>query len=216
MKKERPILFSTPMVQAILDGRKTQTRRVVKLSKDTYGGIEINDLSFTTFDANGNPLISTCPYGRVGDILWVRETFARIYPNRTEEPQTTTVGWMRQNPGKSPYIYLANENLESKKVYYYKPSIHMPKSAARIWLEITNIRIERLHDISEEDAITEGIEEIHPAPFVIRWKNYMIENSFWECPEGSFMSLWQTINGKESWESNPWVWVVEFKQIEKP
>lgn len=169
--KQKPILFSTPMVQAILEGRKTQTRRICK-----------QDL----------PYASTCPYGQVGDVLWVRETFAHC--------------------GNNTFLYKVNgcEPIPPNK---WKPSIHMPKKACRIYLKIKSTRVERLQDISTSDARSEGIK-IDPISRT-RYMNY-VDGSTTYNERTSFYSLWEKINGKESLDSNPWVWVVEFERIEKP
>lgn len=182
--KERPILFSGEMVRAILEGRKTQTRRVVKMppfdsSDETLG-------SYLIAHMDG------CPYGQVGDRLWVRETWAYC-------------------PYRNCFFYRADNFPEDK--FKWKPSIHMIRAASRITLEITGIRVERLQDISEEDAIAEGIQK-NPVQFDTRL-NYPAGSSAagWHNPKNSFRSLWRSINGKDSWELNPCVWVIEFKQI---
>jgi hypothetical protein len=191
---QHPILFSTPMVQAILEGRKTQTMRIVK-------GINIGENSNDTVNYSMKSAMGTniekerlgecffgigdyCPYGKVGDVLWVRETFG-------------TGGYF-----KTGWNYKASDELP--KYEKWKPSIHMPKSACRIWLQITNIRVERLHDISEADAVAEGIN------------TSKISGDYNHTPVQEFQDLWNSINGKESWDSNPWLWVLEFNRIEKP
>lgn len=227
--KERPILFSTPMVEATLDGRKKQTRRIVKpqplqhFRKDdsviiyerTPGNWEVKDKnsndSFSRLDS------FKCPYGVVGDILWVRETFS--FAPLTKESK-------EHYPELSEYIYKAGSKFVNVK---WKPAIHMPKKAARIWLQITDVRVERLHDISEQDAEKEGIEtkRYYSPDSNFCTRDYLSkphEDGFWSgfCVNDgkqfrtSFESLWKSINGNDSWESNPWVWVVEFKRIEKP
>lgn len=197
--KEKPILFSTPMVQAIMDGRKTQTRRIVK---DCTARILTLKGDVATGESGRE---RKCPYGKVGDVLWVRETVCNA--GTKEKPY---------------YLYKANGCEPRDTSKKWKPSIHMPKEAARIWLEITYIRVQRLKDISEEDAIAEGIEkhetfgyscykclkEGHILPDICN-------DGFYENPKDSFLSLWQSINGIDSWNKNPWVWVVEFKRIEK-
>ena len=206
MRKERPILFSTSMVRAILEGRKTQTRRVVKLQP-------LHDVSKTEMFVSGNTWASrseinndggyhvwrtNCPYGKPGDVLWVRETWQ---PSESGAYVHFKADWSDEDAGKG-----------------WKPSIHMPKDAARIWLEIVNVRVERLQDISEQDAIAEGIHQtwIGDKRSDCAWKNYIDNGRGSLQPEQSFFSLWESINGKESLEANPWVWVVEFKQIQKP
>jgi hypothetical protein len=205
---ERPILFSTPMVQAIMEGRKTMTRRVVKpqpihdLKLIVVSGDRYSSVSKKNTDGSYSVWNAKCPYGKVGDVLWVRETWRKSTKFNGEEY----------------VLYYADDcslNAGIKPPGKWKPSIHMPKSACRIWLEITNIRVERLQDISEQDAKAEGVEEIHPAPFVIRWKDYIAEPNFLDSPYWSFYSLWCSINGAQSWKDNPWVWVVEFKRINK-
>lgn len=198
MKKTyKPILFSTPMVQAILAGRKTQTRRICKYQRNENGKYEltvnneISELDYNLEGNDGNPFIAE--KHQIGDILWVREIF---------------IEWPK---GEFQYKALAfGEELRK-----WKPSIHMPKKACRIFLEVTNVRCERLHDISEADAIAEGVEQENKDKGIM-YKNYLKENSFYLFAEKSFKSLWESINGKDSWQSNPWVWVYEFKKIEKP
>lgn len=167
--KERPILFSTSMVQAILEGRKTMTRRVVKYKPH-------KDHIY----CDGNGIAQKCPYGSVGDRLWVRETWAYRQWNHDR------VYYKADNN-------LADINREDEK---WRPSIFMPRKLSRITLEITNIRVERLQEITESDAISEGI----------------IHNSM-NDPKIEFQWLWQSINGIESWEANPFIWVIEFKRV---
>lgn len=207
--KFRPILFSTPMVQAIQEGRKTMTRRKFKPKDEPY---LINEKSFIAYsDSHGwgvkhkigdNPdrfeitQKFKCPYGKVGDVLWVRET------------------WKEGHAKSESFRYRATYDFlkEVDKLLKWKPSIFMPKAACRIFLEITDIKIERLQDISEDDAIAEGI--LIDEEGVECW-DYE-EKHFYDTPIDSFQSLWQSINGAESWEANPFVWVIEFEQITKP
>ncbi len=190
--KERPILFSGDMVRAILDGRKTQTRRVIK--PQPYS---VSPVTNTPFWEEGS---LNCPY-QIGDRLWVRETWA-LNPYLLELPA---------------YVYRADYEPLSDILIKWKPSIHMPRSASRITLEITGVRVERLQDISEQDAIAEGIESAqlpNEETCKLRWKDYQakfIKCGFFSSID-SFKSLWDSINvQKHPWESNPWVWVVEFK-----
>lgn len=182
-----PILFSTPMVQAIMDGRKTQTRRTVKTPRHKLAaGFKIN----STIDGShkwpeaidenergleGNGCNMECPYGKPGDILWVRESW-------------------RGTPGD--YVYKANCSDTWVKLHSWRPSIHMPFEACRTFLMVKSVRLERLQDISEEDARVEGIPN---AAYSI-------------TPKESFSRIWKSINGPESWDANPWVWVVEFER----
>ena len=196
MSKLRPILFRTEMVRAILDGRKIQTRRVVKNPENYYMDEMLDGL--WPYKSLGNP--AKCPYGKVGDVLWVRETWAPLgdYPlcNYT-------------------FMYKADV---SKPYSKWKPSIHMPFAAARIFLRIKSVRVERLQDIDWKEAKAEGIQQfwmyggvsVIGVPGLI----YPKPNQAWTYTE-AFSKLWESINGPESWESNPWVWVVEFEPISK-
>lgn len=217
--KQHPILFSTPMVQAILQGNKTMTRRVVKVIVEA-SLVGTNPFTFSWIasengiEAIGRLLyLSQSPYGKVGDVLWVRESFTVLEPEHC-------IGGM-----KSRFIYKANMNPDSEEIrqdyikcgypYKWKPSIHMPKEACRLFLQITNIRVERLQEISEDDAINEGIENLGKGYSLTPWKDYLGKGGF-VATRTSFFTLWSKINGINSWNSNPWVWVIEFKQIAKP
>jgi len=197
--KERPILFSTPMVQAILDGRKTQTRRAMKPQPES-----VDHLNHKIIAYNGSPNLILknlkCPYGNIDDVLWVRETWRpTIYSMPT--------GW--------PYDYRATAKEDGcPEEGPWKSSIFMPKEACRINLKITDIRVERLNDISENDCIAEGIESWFSYLFQeTRYKDYECEISDWRNPDSSYRSLWEKINGKGSWQKNPWVWVIEFRRM---
>jgi hypothetical protein len=206
MKKERPILFSTEMVKAILDGRKTQTRRVVKIDTlaELKSHIEYVPGVFPRyrFKAGNMEWFVLCPYGKPGDLLWVRETFCPI------KQDTGGFRYEYKADGYEPTMWLDEK---------WKPSIHIPKDAARIWLEITNVRVERLQDISNGDAMREGVESIDHG---VHWRNYVKDEiSCFIHPRHSFESLWKSINGSNwnrDWSLNPFVWVVEFKRIERP
>lgn len=205
--KERPILFSAPMVRAILDGRKTQTRRIVKNIGVAPG---IGEVLKGSDDTAEWP--DYCPHGKVGDRLWVRETWQGPILDDDEFEEYRRDGKERFiNPHYC--VYRATDQLDAIDVddneLKWRPSIHMPRWASRILLEITNIRVERLNDISEEDAIAEGI------------KNY--ENGCYglddpgSCmgvkPSIAYMRLWNHINGQGSWDLNPWVWCLTFRII---
>ena len=183
--KERPILFSAPMVRAILDGRKTQTRRIVKQKHLPF----LENITGNFLDGKWDQ--RPFPYGKPGDRLWVRETFC-------------------YHDDLAMYLYKADDVTCCK----WKPSIHMPRIASRILLEVVNVRVERLNDISEEDAIAEGINL--PSPYVgIGMDGEVIESETisW-MPSDYYKELWESINGPGSWDLNPWVWVVEFKILE--
>lgn len=201
--KERPILFSAPMVRALLDGTKSQTRRVVKPQPKMYEPWQCVGVSDMTNDA------LVCPYGKPGERLWVRETHRAIWG---------------QSPGYLIGVdYKADpqEKWERMRDHMgrpkWTPSIHMRREHGRILLEIVSVRVERLHDISEADAIAEGIEQMPcEVPNTRLWRNYRPENGWTSrvcIPQNSFRSLWETISGEDGWLSNPWVWVVEFKRV---
>lgn len=216
--KERPILFSGAMVRAILEGRKVKTRRIVKPQPE-FSMPLFNLPNSTTWGYHsgidwGDPEEPTwsCPYGQAGDRLWVRETWRPALTENEHEcfAYRATMSYRCNKPMPGDWESMTAINGG------WKPSIHMPRKASRIILEVTNIRVERLQDISEEDAIAEGVEREGD-----QWKCYS------KCPDhergyfkrtsatASFMSLWDSINAKRgySWDSNPWVWVVEFKQL---
>lgn len=197
--KERPILMNGEMVRAILEGRKTQTRRIVKPS----AWIEYGDVNDYGKPVSGGHDVdfSKCPFGTVGDRLWVREAFAVSEHWDSDEGRTV------QNIG-----YKATAKNPDFKGW--KPSIHMPRWASRITLEITEIRVERLNYISEKDALAEGIEEHIGAHGVKGFKPYLKGNlDVLAFPQNSFRSLWESINGPGSWDQNPWVWVIEFRRL---
>lgn len=215
-RKMKPILFNTDMVKAILEGRKTQTRRVIKPQPKCYGpnlahkheeGLTDVFLSaekgylqcrrcghYPIYSAENSVVAHHWkpPY-KVGDILWVRETWCELgeYDDGVK-PETVKY-----------YYYASYEELPQGDFYYedeetprsfpkWRPSIHMPREAARIFLKVTDVRVERLQDITEYEAILEGIKPSHSPGF-------------------EFMQLWDEIYGDGNWHSNPWVWVVEFE-----
>lgn len=201
--KERPVLFSAPMVRAILDGRKTQTRRVVK-GYVTCGCGE----SLSVCDRHG-PMV-TPTLAEVGDRLWVRETWAPL--DETNKAHT---------PDGARAMYLADRSFFVEPARW-RPSIHMPRWASRITLEATGVRVERLQAITEEDAKKEGarhfadIPDPHPYRQGPRW-SCTEATSTDQClgtPRMAFANLWESINGAGSWDANPWVWVVEFRRAD--
>lgn len=204
--RELPILFSTPMVQAILENRKTMTRRTAgleRVNEKPYNWILARKNDMTISNVVSGEMIILNPRCNIGDRLWVKETFfdtrkyqdAPLFANGPE------------------YIYRADKDAFIGE-HKWKPSLFMPKVAARIWLEVTGIRCERLQNISEADAIAEGVECIGEKK-LFKYKNYLSRAGGWIGAATSFLSLWQSINGKDSWELNPWVFVYEFKQINK-
>lgn len=201
---ERPILFSTPMVQAILDGRKTMTRRAIKLPFNVPTGFYPDRYNkgeqWTFWNNEGGSLLPyfKCPYGQVGDVLWVRETWSPL-----------VIGG-----GKNFDSIAYKANGDEPSSIGWKPSIFMPKSACRLKLRITSIRVERLNEISEKDAKKEGVEIVELPPTGKWYKCYTGKfTTGFSSAISSFRSLWESINGKESWIENPWVWVIEFEVI---
>jgi hypothetical protein len=251
--KERPILFSGEMVRAILDGRKTQTRRVIKKVDQNCDGLKLmgkNDYAMTW---NKNPEIEKylipkgglleiahihCHFGQPGDRLWVRETWRPIrHLQRTEE---TYIRFKADN-GLLPVNHKLEMDMDVP--IKWRPSIFMPRWASRILLEVVSVRVERVRDISEDDAIAEGVERLYSQKICDStagligtkaedhgYKNYLWHGEFknqvppvdWQYQYSnytkarlSFSSLWELINGKKyPWDTNPWVWVIEFKVLE--
>lgn len=187
MPNEKPILFSGPMVRAILAGVKTQTRRVVKKN------------AVRLPNGDGQPFLVECPYGVPGDRLWVRETF-RLRADQDDKPPS-------QDWWKSGAWYQADGNCEPSGcgggAGKLRPAIFMPRWASRITLEITEVRAQRLQDMDYIDAYAEGIPE----------QGGNSSDGAWRVL-GKFRDLWNSINGKtHPWESNPWVWALTFRRI---
>lgn len=223
---ERGMIFNAEMVRAILDGRKTQTRRIMKLqpkpsksrpgdfwfsSKKLESMVHVSDL------APGNSPIADyhlfiqehcCPFGAVGDRIWVRETFCPV-----DDTQYGGEKWVdyRATPkfeASHPAGWDSAPN--DAEALKWRPSIHMPRWASRILLEITDVRVERLNSISQEDAQAEGLE-------LTGWRpTYSDPDSGGEVmtPYDNFAELWSSIYGDESWKANPWVWVISFERVE--
>ena len=206
--KERPIIFSAPMVRAILDGRKTQTRRVVKL---TDSGRVKEPGSPRNWHLDDPEAVMACPYGVPGDRLWVRETWC---------PGSATPLGIGLLPCIGPahlgdkIAYRATDDYGGDDPPW-RPSIHMPRWASRITLEIVSVRVERVQDISEEDALAEGALEFDsPTTFVDHGMQSVYFPGMGYAP-AAFIDLWESINAKRApWESNPWVWAIEFRRID--
>ncbi|EAM8300652.1 hypothetical protein R212_24820 [Salmonella enterica] len=197
--KERGMIFNGEMVRAILDDRKTQTRRPIKWKQTRFTEIgEREDGSKWPWSEDAERACDfwhPCPFGAVEDRIWVRETFGDCGVR---------------------LVYRADTEDGAKcKVNRWTPSIHMPRWASRILLEITNVRVERLNSISEQDALSEGIdrERLEESQ-----DNYdcIADHNMTGRPTatGAFKYLWESIYGEENWQSNPWVWVIEFKRVE--
>lgn len=219
--KEHPIIFSGPMVRAVLEGRKTQTRRVAQcmtgtdfathhkadewIISSTILNIAVGLPKKTVSPRTGS--LVRCPYGAPGDRLWVRETFARLEDLKTKDPGTAALlsrAFYRQEHSAG----LSHDDATDLR---WRSPIHMPRELSRITLEVTNVRVERLQEISDADAKAEGVDQ---APYS--------ENRIWIAnPANSqryiktFRKGWDAINAKRgySWASNPFVWVIEFKKL---
>lgn len=244
----RPILFNTDMVRAILDGRKTVTRRIIKgfIPKDATWG-------YSALTPNGSISCRgtfAVGYGekffklpcQTGDILYVRETWStkrssKCVGNKTEKCPYESC---ENAPGPclyDEYIYKATDNLESSDITWH-PSIHMPKEAARIWLRVTDVRVERLQEITDEQAEKEGIRGYSKDGKLYKyavsdnwWIDYhgkhrrLFTGSLWQdmprTAKEAFFYLWSSTLKKfdldrYGWDANPWVWVIEFERCEKP
>lgn len=212
--KERPILFSGEMVRAILDGRKTQTRRFVKPQPIGFTGrkyIVPNEAPKAWRDSDD--FVSLCPYGAPSDRLWVRETWAQI-------PEMKPSGYFTNPEWKNRVAWYRADNDKPMWGGAWRPSIHMPRWASRITLEIVNVRAERLSAITESDAETEGIRRWSKDGNL--WKFGTVEpgdtgarpwSEMRRSAREAFADLWDSINGKRpgcSWADDPWVWAISF------
>lgn len=201
----KPIIFSGPMVRALLAGNKTQTRRIMKPQPDDDARITMGEIGTSRGVAYiGNAMSGgivtrvPCPYGKPGDYLWVRESWAdaadasaRAFDCGTFWPQ---------------YRATSHESLVTR----WRPSIHMPRWASRLTLHITDVRVERLQEINEEDSKAEGVESrAYPAADG-GWIAY--DDGKWA---DGFAALWESIHGAGSWNQNPWVWVISFRVIKQ-
>lgn len=206
---ERPILFSAPMVRAILASSKTQTRRAVAFprSRDAFVMVDNgrgwwpyqSDDGESELCSDGMEHPYSCPYGQPGDRLYVRETWGF----NPDFPGLIGRACYRADPGH------AHDGIK------WKPSIHMPQSASRITLEVTGVRVERLQDISEDDCWAEGIEATD-GTFTVEQQIDMT-NRIGCCIDDakpSYALLWESINGPGSWAANPWVWAIDFRRID--
>lgn len=198
--KERPILFSAPMVRALLDGSKTQTRRPVKRTALEWLAPDMFTPDYVADPANG-----LCPYGAPGDRLYVRETWSQ--PTNMDPGPTV---YRADYPACVPAGFT---NLPAVDEITWKPSIHMPRALSRIMLEIVAVRVERLNACSEVDARAEGASLFEAANHLSHGGWSHDGHYVHETAQASYAKLWESINGAGSWAVNPWVWVVEFKQV---
>ena len=208
--------MSAPMVRALLDGRKTQTRRIVKPRKDRSFGCELAPHEIAGEVNSGN--FENCPYGQPGDRLWVREAWnvgADKHNFYIEYRADNHIIPRRLDRAKlSPMDDAVLEKWQDK-LAVWNPSIFMPRWASRITLEVVSVRVERLQEISYEDACAEGCElaniRFEPDSNGETWEQ-TARRLRW--PQRSFCQLWNSIKGAGSWDANPWVWCVEFKRLE--
>jgi len=229
--KERPILFSAPMVRAILEGRKTQTRRTVKPQpafdphrEQWSWENKAGHIAWSGTRPQAAALLGAreiCPYGQPGDRLWVRETWGLARPLRDSEGVVDDeLEWSGSIPKADPRgkrlmddwcVGYAADGCEGRM----RPSIHMPRWASRLTLEVTGVRVERLQDISEEDALAEGVGALSYGGAEDIWLG---DGEDTRDPRVAFRWLWDSINGGRPWrcwDDNPWVWVVEFRRVEQ-
>ncbi len=222
--KERPILFSSPMVHALLNGTKTKTRRIVKDQDRIRKNGDI--VEYLNHFGNWQPWedrakTMRCPYGQPGDRLWVRETWMPDAPRDGTWDDFAFFGSKGSPLSMIPRrfqtpkhcLFRASWDSEKAPLVGWKPSIHMPRWASRINLEITSVRVERLQDISEADAIAEGIEKVGEFFGVPSFRDYGGGKTGCEAIL-SYETLWESINGPGSWDANPWVWRIEFERAE--
>lgn len=215
--KERPIIFNAEMVRAVLVGRKAQTRRIInwrgldeglnvqfsglRASEEPNGWvIESNSRTSSEWRCQPTP----CPFGAVGDRLWVRETF-RVHSRATDVATLIYKASEQQSWTQQTHRVPIEKCNKPAVVDTWTPSIHMPRWASRITLEITCVRVERLNSMTEKDALAEGCLGGHDS---IPGYQYSA------TPHEHFHHVWQSIYGADSWQANPWVWVIEFKRVE--
>lgn len=235
--KERGMIFNGEMVRAILDGRKTQTRRPIKWKQTRFTEIgEREDGSKWPWSEDAEHACDfwhPCPFGAVGDRIWVRETWGVV--SHAFSDDGLMIDWVPDRPATAIHAMPFGNGYYSGYAIYaadgdftwgdddgyedgrscWKPSIHMPRAASRILLEITDVRVERLNAISEEDAEAEGIdmEALYDSQDCY---DCIANHNMTGRPTvtGAFKYLWESIYGEEGWKSNPWVWVIEFKRVE--
>ncbi|EMM0925300.1 TPA: hypothetical protein MEX57_004151 [Klebsiella pneumoniae] len=212
---ERGMIFNAEMVRALLDGRKTQTRRPIIWKQTRFTEIgEREDGSKWPWSEDAEHACDfwhPCPFGAVGDRIWVREAF-RVHSRATDVATlvykaSERNSWTEQT--RRVPVAVCNKPATPEK---WTPSLHMPRWASRILLEITDVRVERLNAINEHDAQAEGVAKLRGG----FWKHYQPGWTQHQLSaRGSFVTLWKSIYGDESWNSNPWVWVIKFKRIEE-
>ncbi|HBZ8551638.1 TPA: hypothetical protein MM834_004294 [Salmonella enterica subsp. houtenae] len=221
--KERGMIFNAEMVRAILDGRKTQTRRVLGTYQDAVkfcpewdvNGKQIFIVLGEKDHTGMNPVITAipCPFGQPGDRIWVRETF-RVHSRATDFATLVYRASVRNSWTEQTHrvpVAVCNKPATADK---WTPSIHMPRWASRILLEITDVRVERLHSISERDALREGLFQLPASGRYCLQPGMQYFGMASHSAKEVYSWLWASVYGEESWAANPWVWVIEFKRVE--
>lgn len=225
--KERGIIFNGEMVRALLDGRKTQTRRIMKVQPERSGlglrrvvesknGIDDGKYFWSQSDATGLKSRSkpfSCPFGTVGDRIWVREAF-RVHSRATDVATLVYKASERNSWTEQTHrvpVAVCNKPATPEK---WTPSLHMPRWASRILLEITNVGVQRLQDISSGDAVREGICQLPASGRYCLSPGDQYFGGASHSAKEVYSWLWSSIYGEESWKTNPWVWVIEFKRVE--
>lgn len=231
--KERPMLYTGAMVRAVLADAKTMTRRVMKVQPSEGSTVTVERYEPAIVSRSGELVPGpevfgahwgdgefglVCPYGQPGDRLWVRETC------RAEELESGQDGVLYLadnhfrpiNDTPSDAIQWMKMNVYGKQGGTNVPSIHMPRWACRLLLEITDVRVERLQDISNEDCIAEGINRIAHGRegYFYHHQRTEPDQHNWCHPDDAYKELWESLYGAGSWDANPWVWVIEFKKVE--
>jgi len=232
--RERPILMSGPLVRAVLDGRKIQTRRLIQSPAKNMqrAGMKViqhrepgdpwyRDHVWSMRGKTGvwgdythDEFLAKCPHGQVGDRLWVREAW-QAYHQTSVECDEWEICEGPPSRLREEYSAVIEYRATSQSLGFWRPSIHMPRWASRLSLVITDVRVERLQSISEEDAKAEGVE-----PVGDRWRDYMPEREAptrtYATARESFLSLWESVYGTASLVANPWVWCVSFEREVTP
>ena len=232
--REKGLIFNSEMVRAILDGRKTQTRRIMApqpaddIERGIFPNPEVIGWKSSRRHKHGSTTAHFCHYGKPGDRIWVRETWGVV--SHAFSDDGLMIDWVPDRPATAIHEMPFGNGYYSGHAIYaadgdftwgdddgyedgrscWKPSIHMPRAASRILLEITDVRVERLNAISQEDAQAEGME-------LTGWRpTYSDPDSGGEVmtPYDNFAELWSSIYGEGSWKADPWVWVISFKRVE--
>lgn len=212
--RERPIIFSAPMVRAILDGRKTMTRRIIKPQPwiDDMGNLcspaPAGRVQCWGQSIDGKPywrhFVAKYVRWRPGDRAWVRETWAPLDRCTTNDPGVQAL--------VDRGFYRADDSTVDGEISHWTPAIHMPRRVSRLTLLIENVRVQRLQDISEEDARAEGVERHGDG-----WRNYLMSSPRRRCPNArdSFSTFWTSIHGPDAWDRDPWVVALTFRPVHR-